>query len=177
MGAGGAARPPSLPHPCFPPPALLSLSLCSARRQVAGLVGLLPFLPLSLFLSFPSLSSLSYLLPGCRAGWLARLAGRAATASLYCLILQTFCFLSCPFPPAGPLAEPAPLLKKHPYLCCRGRPYMPKWSGRLSGGGVVRGVKRAESGLDCALRLSPIIRRQKPAKTPKYFFLGLLWVV
>lgn len=45
-----------------------------------------------------------------------------------------------------------------------------KMGGRLSGGGVAQGAGgtgRAESGLDCALRLSPIIGRQKPAKTPK----------
>ena len=129
MGAGGAARPPSLPHPCFPPPALLSLSLCSARRQVAGLVGLLPFLPLSLFLSFPSLSSLSYLLPGCRAGLaggcpahqavvsLGWLADTSSTPLNYANLL--FSSLSLPLALRGPLAEPPPVLI-HIHNCVAG---------------------------------------------------------
>ena len=120
----------------------------------------------------PSLVPPSWL----HAGWLARLAGRAAAASLYCLILQTFCFLPCPSP-AGPLAEPASLLKNihlcvagGGLVCQNGRAVQQRWCSTVR-------ARRVESELDCALRLSLIIRRQKPAKTPKYFFLGLLWVV
>ena len=183
MGAGGTARPiltsSSLLSSARPP---LSFSLL--RPQAGGGAGWATPLPSPVSSSpFPTSLSISPwlhagLAGGCPAHQAVFSLGRLAGGHFFCT--SQLCKPSVFFPallPRGAIGGACPCAEKHPSLCRRGRPYQPNRSGRLSSGGGAMLNLRAESGLDCALRLSPIIKRQKPAKTPKYFFLGLLWVI